>query len=99
VKKLLFILSVFIILLIVIYAVNKDNITQKEIKFGSSLPLSGINKELGLAVKEGALTYFQYADKHKLLGNKKIDLISYDDQYEPELTVENLNKLLKKDES
>ncbi len=96
-KKLLFALSVFIIVLFIIYTLNKGGITQNSIKFGSSLPLSGINKELGLAVKEGALTYFQYANKHKLLGKKKIKFISYDDQYEPELTVDNLNKLLKKD--
>ncbi len=96
-KKLLFILSVFIILLALFYTFNKERTPQNIIKFGSSLPLSGINKELGLAVEEGALTYFQYANKHKLLGKKKIKFISYDDQYEPELTVDNLNKLLKKD--
>ncbi len=66
------------------------------IKLGSSLPLSGINKKLGLSVKNGALAYFNYANNKKLLGNKKIKFICYDDQYEPELMAENLNKLLHK---
>ncbi len=95
-KKVVYI-SFFIAILIVIYLTSTQKVIEKDIKFGSSLPLSGINKELGLAVKEGALTYFNYADKNSLLGDKKITLISYDDKYEPELTVDNLQKLLKKD--
>jgi ABC-type branched-subunit amino acid transport system substrate-binding protein len=76
---------------------KEQNSIHKDIKFGSSLPLGGINKQLGLSVKEGAMAYFSYANDKKLLGDKKIEFISYDDKYEPELTLENLNKLLKKD--
>ena len=95
-KKLLFVLSLFLVSLIIIYIMNQDKINQNKIKFGSSLPLSGINKELGLSVKDGALAYFKYANKNNLLGKKRVEFISYDDQYEPELTIENLKKLLNK---
>ena len=81
---------------ILIYTQKHDDVGNT-IKFGSSLPLHGINKQLGLSVKQGAMAYFSYANKKKLLGEKKIEFISYDDKYEPELTLENLNTLLHKD--
>ncbi len=95
-KKIIYILF-FIVISTVIYLTFTQNIIEKNIKFGSSLPLSGINKKLGFAIKEGALTYFDYANKNSLLDDKNITLISYDDKYEPELTIENLQKLLKRD--
>ncbi len=94
-KKILFILFI-ICIFVTLYTTCNSYKIHNTIKFGSSLPLSGINKELGLAVKEGALTYFNYANKHNLIKGKKIKFIAYDDKYEPELTVENLHKLLHK---
>ncbi len=94
-KKMIIVLIFFLIAGFLYH--QKQNTIHKNIKFGASLPLSGINKQLGLSVKEGAMAYFSYANQHKLLDNKKIEFISYDDKYEPELTLENLNKLLDKD--
>ena len=91
-----FLISVIVIVGVFIYYQKYRDIGDT-IKFGSSLPLGGINKQLGLSVKQGAMAYFSYANKKKLLGKKKIKFISYDDKYEPELTLENLNTLLKKD--
>ncbi|NPA74404.1 MAG: ABC transporter substrate-binding protein [Epsilonproteobacteria bacterium] len=85
------------LLILVTYTTLDRNEVGKVIKFGSSLPLSGINKELGLAVKEGAATYFKYTNDKNILRGRKIEFITYDDKYEPELTVENLHKLLDKD--
>ncbi len=91
----IFIITVVILGILIYYQKHSD--IGSTIKFGSSLPLDGINKQLGLSVKQGAMAYFDYANKQKLLGDKKIRFISYDDKYEPELTLENLNTLLHKD--
>ncbi len=96
-KKYRYIFIGIIVLCGVLLYYQNHNKIGNTIKFGSSLPLGGINKQLGLSVKQGALAYFSYANKQKLLGKKKIKFISYDDKYEPELTLENLNILLKKD--
>jgi len=97
VKKYKYIFLIVIVIVgTLIYSQKHDDVGNT-IKFGSSLPLHGINKQLGLSVKQGAMAYFSYANKKKLLGEKKIEFISYDDKYEPELTLENLNTLLHKD--
>ena len=68
----------------------------KTIKFGVSLPKSGIMHSWGNSVYVGANAYFSYAKDNNIL-NKKISLIVYDDKYAPELTFENTKKMIKKD--
>ena len=96
-KKYRFIFIITVVILGILIYYQKHSDIGSTIKFGSSLPLDGINKQLGLSVKQGAMAYFDYANKQKLLDDKKIEFISYDDKYEPELTLENLNTLLYKD--
>lgn len=64
--------------------------------FGTSIPQTGIMKAWGSAVHSGANAYFSYVNDTNLLKNKKIQLITYDDKYEPELTFENLQRLISK---
>lgn len=90
-KKLL----IFIIILIISYLYIKDEVfSNKTLIIGSSIPNSGIIKSWGSAVTSGANSYFNYANEHKLIKNKKIEFLTYDDKYEPELTLENVNKLI-----
>ncbi len=91
-------LMILIIGMSLIYLYFKDEIyTNRTITFGSSLPQSGIMQAWGKAVYAGANSYFSYANEQKLLKDRKIKLISYDDKYEPELTLENLNTLVNDD--
>lgn len=54
-------------------------------------------KEWGQSVEIGTNAYFKYVNEKKLLPNgKKIKLIALDDKYEPDLTYENTEKLLKR---
>jgi ABC-type branched-subunit amino acid transport system substrate-binding protein len=69
----------------------------KEIKLGASLPLSGINQNLGEEVVVGSNIYFNHVNAKGGIGGKKIDFIYYDDKYEPEITQTNINRLIKKD--
>ncbi len=91
-KKAYLLLTLLFIGMFLLYYNSSES--SKVIKFGSSLPLSSITKELGISVKDGANVYFQYANDQKLLGEYSIEFLCYDDQYEPELTGDNLEKLL-----
>jgi len=71
---------------------NKDTII-----LGASLPLSGINKELGKEVIEGANTYFSHINARGGVEGKHINLIYYDDKYEPQNTLKNIKILINRD--
>ncbi len=92
---------IFIFILIIITAVSLFFIHQtpdiKEIRLGASLPLSGINQNLGSEIVIGSSSYFNYINSKGGIDGKKIDFIHYDDKYEPEITQTNINKLIKKD--
>lgn len=80
------------------YLYVKDDIyTNRTIVFGSSLPQTGIMKAWGDAVYAGADSYFSHSNDNKLLKHKNLKLIAYDDQYEPELALENINRLVIED--
>lgn len=93
---LLFILTITIIsILVSIYSSKIDN--QNAILLGTSLPITGINKELGKEVVEGANTYFSHVNARGGIDGKHINLIFYDDKYEPQNTLKNINRLIDKD--
>jgi len=69
----------------------------KTIKLGASLPLSGINQNLGKEVVIGANAYFSHTNAKDGIDGKKIKFIYYDDKYEPEITQTNIEKLIKND--
>ncbi|AXX95537.1 putative extracellular ligand-binding protein [Arcobacter ellisii] len=85
-------------MIIIFYVYIKDEVfNNKIILIGSSIPSSGIIKSWGNAVTSGANSYFNYANEKNLIKNKKIEFLTYDDKYEPELTIENINKLIFED--
>ena len=75
----------------------KDKVYNGTIILGASLPKTGIIKEWGISVNAGANAYFKYVNEFGLLKNKKIEFKTYDDKYEPELTIKNINKLISVD--
>ncbi|WP_428024595.1 ABC transporter substrate-binding protein [Arcobacter sp.] len=86
---------IILFIFIIFYFYFKSEVyTQNTIVVGSSLPKTGIIKSWGESVIFGANSYFKYVNDVKLLGNKKIEFLTYDDKYEPELTIDNTNKLL-----
>jgi branched-chain amino acid transport system substrate-binding protein len=90
-------LSIVLIIFALVFYKLKDKVyNEPTLLLGTSLPKSGIMKAWGKSVNDGANAYFKYVNEFKLLKNgKKIKLISYDDKYEPELTTENVKKLIK----
>mgnify|MGYP000158449685 CR=1 FL=1 len=93
-KKIILFLVIF---LLIIYALKDKIHTTKTIVLGASLPKTGIIKEWGISVNAGANAYFKYANEMALLKDKKIVFKTYDDKYEPELTIKNINKLINED--
>ncbi len=91
-KKSIIILIPIIIAIYIFFQERKY--TDYTILIGSSLPKSSVLKEYGNAVNSGAQTYFDYANNNNLLKNNKIKYLTYDDKYEPKLTLENTKKLL-----
>ncbi|MGM0533603.1 MAG: ABC transporter substrate-binding protein [Campylobacterota bacterium] len=66
----------------------------RTVVFGASLPKSGIMKEWGQNVINGARSYFEYANANNLLKDRKIRLVALDDKYEPDLTLKNTKNLI-----
>ena len=91
-------LIIIILFLSLMYVNFKDKVfSDKVLLFGSSMPQTGIMRAWGDAVYYGANAYFSYTNNNDLLKGKKVKLISYDDKYEPELTQENINRLINVD--
>ncbi len=68
------------------------------VTMGSSLPLSGINKELGREILEGASSYFNHINQNGGIKGKALNYIYYDDKYEPQNTLRNTKLLIEKDQ-
>ena len=95
-KNYIFTFIAILVATIVALYIDKNH-DMKTIKIGASLPLSGINQNLGSEVVIGSNTYFDYINSKGGIYGKKIDFIYYDDKYEPEITQTNINRLIKKD--
>ncbi|MBI2307195.1 MAG: ABC transporter substrate-binding protein [Rhodocyclales bacterium] len=64
------------------------------IKLGQSLPLSGALTELGTEYRDGALAYFKWINGKGGVHGRRIELVTLDDGYVVERSVENAKKLL-----
>lgn len=96
-KAFLFFFIVFVIISIFLYDYFSKVNNNDHIVLGASLPLSGINKELGSQVIEGANTYFSHVNARGGINGRFINLLYYDDKYEPENTLINTKFLIRKD--
>lgn len=76
------------------FSLKNDDFDDETLKLGLSIPRSGIMHAVGDAVYSGASAYFLHANEKRLLKEVEIELLVYDDKYEPELTLENVRKLM-----
>ena len=67
------------------------------IVFGQSAALKGPAAALGLGMREGILAAFHEANAAGGVHGRKLELISYNDDYEPEVAIAKTNKLLDDD--
>ncbi len=90
--------ALFVALLIALFLAYRLQPQTDTIVLGASLPKSGIMKEWGEGVMQGAQSYFSYAKTQHLLGERTIRFVALDDKYEPELTLKNVDTLLKSED-
>ncbi len=67
------------------------------IVFGQSAALKGPAAALGLGMRDGILAAFHEANAAGGVHGRKLDLISYNDDYEPEVAIAKTNKLIGED--
>ena len=67
------------------------------IVFGQSAALDGSAAALGRGMREGILAAFNEANSTGGVGGHKLELVSYDDSYEPEKAIANTKRLIDQD--
>lgn len=93
---LFFFLSILILFYSLYYKLD-NGITDKKIILGQSSAITGSASDLGKSFRDGALAYFAHINSLGGINSREIELITYDDKYEPSLAVENSLKLIQED--
>src|SRR6516162_8060924 len=75
----------------------EPGVLDDRIVFGQSAALRGPNAALGLGMREGILAAFHEANAAGGVHGRKLELISYNDDYEPEIAITKTNKLIEED--
>jgi ABC-type branched-subunit amino acid transport system substrate-binding protein len=75
---------------------ERDGITDKEILIGSCSALDGPAGELGKQTVLGAKTYLNYINDAGGVNGRKVNLITFNDGYEPGKAIDCFNHLLQK---
>ncbi|MDJ0958237.1 MAG: ABC transporter substrate-binding protein [Arenicellales bacterium] len=68
------------------------------ILFGQSAAFAGPARALGLGMREGILAAFHEVNSRGGVKGRRLELISYDDGYEPDRAILNTNRLIKDDQ-
>jgi len=67
------------------------------ILFGQSAAFAGPARALGIGMREGILAAFQEANAEGGIHGRRLELVSYDDGYEPDRAISNTKKLIEQD--
>ena len=78
--------------------VDVQGITDREIRFGAVLGLSGATKENGRQMNLGISAAFAKANDEGGINGRLLKLITYDDGYEPSRTLEGMKQLYERDQ-
>lgn len=105
-KKFFYILMlIFSLLGLFVYLYNFDSrdinvvgVSDSEILIGSSCALGGHASFLGKQLMRGSMAYINEVNDNGGIYGRRIKIISYDDAYDPEKTVENTKRLIGRDQ-
>jgi len=73
-------------------------VTDDRILFGQSAALSGPASALGEGMRQGILAAFHEINQAGGVNGRQLELISYDDRYEPEIAIDNTERLIGEDQ-
>jgi len=96
-----YLVSFIVILIVTAVIIQKyihDNVINKGIQrdsiiFGQTLPLTGPLKNYGLSYNLGYILAFQSVNRINGVNGKRIEIITYDDEYNPKYALENVQIL------
>ena len=77
---------------------GREGVTDSEIRLGMSAAFTGSARALGIELYRGAMAYFRGINEAGGVYGRRIEIIAYDDRYEPELAVENTLRLMTEDD-
>jgi branched-chain amino acid transport system substrate-binding protein len=80
-----------------VVAYAEVGVTDNQVLIGRSFNLSGPNSERALEIKQSSDILFDLVNRRGGVHGRKIKVITYDDAYAPERTVQNAKKLLNDD--
>jgi len=95
-KPALRIISVIYIICI-LFSISSRAQDHGKILIGMSAPFSGPSRDLGIELYNGMTAYLDYVNKNGGVNGKKIELIAYDDGYNPLPAINNTLKLIDQD--
>ena len=75
----------------------EPGIFDDRIVFGQSAAFKGPAAALGLGMRQGILTAFEEANAKGGVNGRKLELVSYNDGYEPNKAIVNTKRLLEED--
>ena len=79
-------------------ALGESGVFDDRIVFGQSAAFKGPAAALGIGMRDGLLAAFQEINEAGGVKGHKLELISYNDGYEPETAIANTNRLIEEDE-
>lgn len=88
-------------LLLLLYAFvchAETGVSANRILLGQSAPFSGPAAQLGIDLHAGAKLYFDSINQQGGVHGRKIEILTVDDKYEPELAAENTRRLIQTDQ-
>lgn len=78
-------------------ATAQEGISDDRVLFGQSAAFDGPASSLGTDYRDGLLAAFNEANLAGGIDGRRLELISYNDGYEPDQAIENTNRLIKND--
>lgn len=92
-------LTLCLCFMLMFFAANQNSAkaSDDELKLGMSTAMTGASNFLGNNMYAGANAYLQSVNEKGGVNGKKINLVVYDDGYEPSRTAPNMIKLINKD--
>ena len=79
-------------------AAAEPGVSKDKVMFGQSAAFQGPAAALGVGVREGILAAFLEANASGGVHGRRLELIAYDDGYEPTRAIENTKKLIQDDQ-
>lgn len=89
--------ALFCLLSSVSHSRAESGVFDDRILFGQSAAFKGPAAALGLGMREGILAAFHEINEAGGIGGRRLELVSYNDGYEPETAIANTHRLIEED--